>query len=819
MDQTIDNLVISVTASADSAARNLDRLGNSVRSMGGSARSAGNDMSALGNETKKVGSTVQKAGRDASTSGRQIKRAGKDMEDAGKSAKKGTSGLSDFWGALKRIAFYRSVRFIIKSITEAFKAGISNLYQYSNAIDGHFAKSMDRLATSVLYLKNGLGTLAAPIIESLIPAIETIIDLFVDGINVVNQFIAAVKGESTYTAAKKYSVAWQEESSKAAKSVKDSVKEIKRTILGFDELNVLQKNNPSSVSSGLNTNKPSTDYSQMFEERPLTGILEKLSNVAKGWPDWLKWLLGVGGVVVGAALLKSLPGLIGKLFDALKRLISIHIPDWFRWLFGPKGDGDGGIDIPDNIKLPDADIKTNLEKGDWDILDDLSGKSVYLSPKLDNKPSVLLNQFIKGWFELSGRILYFTPKLDNRASVLYDAFRREWDSAGSKTLYFSPKMDNKASVLVDSFKKEFEKEWNRTRTVVNVYVSLQKNAWKSLASWIGNSLLVNVGLLHWGWENIEDWIGTAVTVSVALRKWGWSTLGQWTKADNGLYVNIGLMHWGWSTISDYIGHAVTVSVALNRWGWSSIESFVGTNISAAVNLYRGNFYSLNDWVGTWVDAAVYLVRGNFYSLADWVGNSVTVRVNLVMGNGGSININTNSNRSFGNASGGGGGSSGGGAGRGRRSMGGILSNGVWTDIPQYAGGTLSAGSLFLAGEAGPEIVGHVGGRTEVLNKSQLASAIYSAVQSAMAPAASNFAAAASSMRSPDAGQADYETLLMYIQRDSDAMARQNELLRQQNDYLRSINDKEWTAELTTAAVQRSLNRSNLRAGTTVVPVG
>jgi hypothetical protein len=40
--------------------------------------------------------------------------------------------------------------------------------------------------------------------------------------------------------------------------------------------------------------------------------------------------------------------------------------------------------------------------------------------------------------------------------------------------------------------------------------------------------------------------------------------------------------------------------------------------------------------------------------------------------------------------------------------------------------------MFIAGERGPEVVGHIGGRTEVLNKSQIASAIYKAMVSAMA---------------------------------------------------------------------------------------
>lgn len=67
-----------------------------------------------------------------------------------------------------------------------------------------------------------------------------------------------------------------------------------------------------------------------------------------------------------------------------------------------------------------------------------------------------------------------------------------------------------------------------------------------------------------------------------------------------------------------------------------------------------------------------------------------------------------------------------------KANGGVYSNGTWKNIPQYAnGGSPSHGTMFVAGEAGAEIVGHINGKTEVLNQSQIASAIYSAVYSAM----------------------------------------------------------------------------------------
>jgi hypothetical protein len=54
--------------------------------------------------------------------------------------------------------------------------------------------------------------------------------------------------------------------------------------------------------------------------------------------------------------------------------------------------------------------------------------------------------------------------------------------------------------------------------------------------------------------------------------------------------------------------------------------------------------------------------------------------------------------------------------------------------------------LFLAREAGAELVGHIGGRTEVLNRSQIAATMYAAVRSAISSTtfsvASNNASAA-----------------------------------------------------------------------------
>lgn len=86
--------------------------------------------------------------------------------------------------------------------------------------------------------------------------------------------------------------------------------------------------------------------------------------------------------------------------------------------------------------------------------------------------------------------------------------------------------------------------------------------------------------------------------------------------------------------------------------------------------------------------------------------------------------------------GGGGSGAFGGSGGGGRANGGIFANGQWHDITTYAGGGLPpVGQMFVAREAGPELVGKIGSHTAVMNNDQIvgsvANGVYNAVRSAM----------------------------------------------------------------------------------------
>ena len=69
-----------------------------------------------------------------------------------------------------------------------------------------------------------------------------------------------------------------------------------------------------------------------------------------------------------------------------------------------------------------------------------------------------------------------------------------------------------------------------------------------------------------------------------------------------------------------------------------------------------------------------------------------------------------------------------------KESGGVYSGGTWHDIASYASGTSNApmGQMFIAREAGPELVGTLGGHTAVMNNDQIVASVSSGVARAMA---------------------------------------------------------------------------------------
>lgn len=221
---------------------------------------------AIGNEYKRLAAEAE------SSSNRQQASIGKT-----------NSIFKNFASSLTRVAKLRLLRGIIRALTQAVREGTENIYQYSVAMGAmdasHFKTTMDGLASSFLYLKNSIGAVVAPLLASLVPALQTVISWVSAALNVLAQFFAVLNGQSTYTRAKQTATEWKNIGT-AAGGAAAAAKEYKNTIMSFDEIHAL--NDVPNGGGGGGGGAGSPNYADMFEEAELatTGIAGAFNRLA-----------------------------------------------------------------------------------------------------------------------------------------------------------------------------------------------------------------------------------------------------------------------------------------------------------------------------------------------------------------------------------------------------------------------------------------------------------------------------------------------------------------------------------------------------------
>ena len=194
--------------------------------------------------------------------------------------------LKQFFNAISRIATYRLLRTALKEISEGFSTGVENAYYFASAVGNPLASSLDSIATNLLYVKNSIGAAVAPLINALAPAVEIVVDRFVALVNTANQFLSAFTGGGTWIKAVKYPQKYADGLDDAT----SSAKELKRTLLGFDEINPLNDVSDNGSGSG---SKKSADYSSMFTTETVNSSIADFAKELKQMIEDGDWA-GIG---------------------------------------------------------------------------------------------------------------------------------------------------------------------------------------------------------------------------------------------------------------------------------------------------------------------------------------------------------------------------------------------------------------------------------------------------------------------------------------------------------------------------------------------
>lgn len=279
MADTLESLEIEVKHSATGAASEIGSVTSAIRRLNKALASAVPNFAALNkamkggltvnnNQTTQVADTINNISKAASGAKKATSDTARGIKDLSAAASKSKKPLDNIISSFKRIAFYRIIRSIIKEIGQALQEGLEKAYRFSSAMtgEGHrFAAAMDSIKSSGNAMRAQLGSAFISLYAAIEPVLTAILNLITRVADAISQLLAAFTGK-TYLKANATAAQFVD----TMKSGAGAAKEWKNQLLGFDEINRLEE--PSSGGGGSGTN-------------PLAGYEMVDTPIAKFWLD------------------------------------------------------------------------------------------------------------------------------------------------------------------------------------------------------------------------------------------------------------------------------------------------------------------------------------------------------------------------------------------------------------------------------------------------------------------------------------------------------------------------------------------------------
>lgn len=197
-----------------------------------------------------------------------------DMDEPVKKAtKENNTFLAQLTRSVKNIAFYRIIRGVIKSITNAAKESANAMAIWSQQFDtgatgaiASFNDNISSIASNLLFARNAIMAAVEPIISALTPAFNMLASAIANAFNVLSHFLSALTGRSFYNKAIKNNVNY-------ANSLKSGSKAQKAFLAGFDELEVVQSSQGGGAGGTLGV-----DPSAMWERSEVEDSMKSLTE-------------------------------------------------------------------------------------------------------------------------------------------------------------------------------------------------------------------------------------------------------------------------------------------------------------------------------------------------------------------------------------------------------------------------------------------------------------------------------------------------------------------------------------------------------------
>lgn len=790
----VDTLEIQIVDNAKEAASNMDRLAQSMSRVG-KAKSAPQALKDVADETVHVSEGTRQSSERLGTLTDRLKAFGArakasfgSLGDSSEKAEKHTSGLAS---SLGRFIKYRLFFMAFSQLSSALSEGTSNLYQWSKAMGGSFAKAMDAGAASSATLKNGLAAALSPVIISVISLFNTLAGAINSALSALSALLSLFGGFGTFTTA-------TDAANDYSKAAGGAAKANKNLLASFDELNVLQQ--PSGGGGGGGGALGQFDFNESV-------ITDKMKRI------------GAAALVLGAALSAMFPnskalkyvGILLTIYGAINNIKAIA-DQWkngitdknsYKWLwslataamgaymaFGKLGGaavlligGLGGLvtaikDIIDKGEATSESLK-QIAMGVAAVsgaIAILTGSKIALLITAVATAAALIIEywepikkfFTDMWDGIKKAALTVWNWIAERAQAVATAVQTAWNAV--KTFFaglwkavktaattawttISGAFMSAKKKVVDAWeavKKFFSDLWNNVQTAAENTWSAIETAISAVIAPVEEAWNAAVEFFAGVWEGIKKaasdaWaaIQTAINDVIAPVEEAWeaakkffsdtwsaiqvAATNAWRIILTAIKAVIEPVETAWEAVKTFFSGIWEGIKTAATDAWTAIQSAIDAvvePVETAWNAVKTTFDTIWSGIQTAAETAWNAIKDAINAVLTPIQNAIDkLKEFFGLPSSKTVDVQINHHTTY----------------TYTRQDGTSFEYGTTPSGPRgfASGGIVPSGQMFIAREAGPELVGTLGGHTAVANNQQIVTGIYEGVKAAMQDAGSS----------------------------------------------------------------------------------
>ena len=607
-----------------------------------------------------------------------------------------TGAANSFGGFIRKIIGIGFAVAIVRKAISMTREGLNNLSEYSS----NTRNSLESIRSSLLTLKNALATAFAPVLNAIAPILAKLIDWCTAAATAVAHLFSALTGKSTVVIARKATSGVASgigSVGSAADGAKGSVDELKKSLMGFDQINKLDDQSGGSGGSGGGSGGGggAAGAGSMFETVDVSADAMNLADAIKeAWKDADFTEIGE---MVGAKLNNALNSIPWDKIQETSRKIAKSIATFLNGFISETDWHLVGDTIAQGINTAIYFAETFVTTFNWGEF----GKAIAdtLIGAVEGIDWSALARTIGGLVGGLSKALW--EALKELGAEIAPGFEEGiWEGIKGIGAWIR---DNIFKPFIDGFKTAFGISSPATtmkplgeNIILGVLEGL-KNRVTDIVKWFKDLP-----------ELIKGKIST-ITMDVTAKLTSWSD----ALKEKAIGFKAKLTTWS-DALKDKI-----VSFKSKLTTWSDALKDKVTSFKAKMTTWsdslKSKAISFKAKMATWSDdlkTKVVTFKAKLTTWQDALKNKVvTFKAKFTK-------LSATLKKLFGLAGGG------------------VYKGGRWMPVTAAAsGGSFNQGQVFVAREAGPELVGSIGGHTAVMNNDQIvgsvSAGVYKAVLAAM----------------------------------------------------------------------------------------